>query len=51
MDEAGEVDGSAFVSGGEAAAVLEFDGDWADLDARSARLTAVISGRDVNRDV
>ncbi|WP_297081790.1 histidine phosphatase family protein [uncultured Demequina sp.] len=29
------------------AAVLEFDGDWADLGSRTARLTAVISGRDV----
>jgi phosphohistidine phosphatase len=29
------------------AAVLEFDGDWADLGSRSARLTVVLSGRDV----
>lgn len=27
------------------AAVLEFDGEWADLDSRSARLLTVISGR------
>ena len=33
------------------AAVLEFDGSWADLDARSARLTNIVSGRDVDRDV
>lgn len=30
------------------AAVIEFDCDWADLDSRCARLTAVISGRDVD---
>lgn len=29
------------------AAVLEFDGSWADLGARKARLTVVLSGRDV----
>ncbi|MFN3866176.1 MAG: SixA phosphatase family protein [Demequina sp.] len=29
------------------AAVLEFDGAWADLGSRQARLTAVLSGRDV----
>lgn len=29
------------------AAVLEFDGPWADLASRSARLTVVLSGRDV----
>ena len=29
------------------AAVLEFDGAWADLDSRTARLVAVLSGRDV----
>ena len=29
------------------AAVLEFDGAWAGLDSRTARLTAVVSGRDV----
>lgn len=33
------------------AAVLEFDGEWADLGARNARLTTIISGRDVDRDV
>ncbi len=29
------------------AAVLEFDCSWSELDARTARLTAVLSGRDV----
>ncbi len=29
------------------AGVLEFDGSWAELGARKARLTAVLSGRDV----
>lgn len=29
------------------AAVVEFDGAWADLSAREARLVAVVSGRDV----
>lgn len=29
------------------AAVLEFDGAWSELDSRGARLTAVVSGRDV----
>ncbi len=29
------------------AAVLEFDCAWSELDARTARLTAVLSGRDV----
>lgn len=29
------------------AAVLEFDGPWAELDARTARLSAVLSGRAV----
>lgn len=29
------------------AAVLEFDGAWADLGSRTARLTVVLSGRDV----
>ncbi|WP_084102667.1 histidine phosphatase family protein [Demequina sp. NBRC 110051] len=29
------------------AAVLEYDGDWADLGSSSARLVKVISGRDV----
>lgn len=33
------------------AAVLEFDGTWADLGSRSARLTTIISGRDADRDV
>lgn len=33
------------------AAVLEFDGQWAGLGSRSARLTTIISGRDVDRDV
>lgn len=32
------------------AAVLEFDGTWADLGSRSARLTAILSGRDADRD-
>ncbi len=30
------------------AAVLEIDGAWADLGARTGRLTAVLTGRDVN---
>ena len=29
------------------AAVLEFDGSWADLGSRQARMTVVLSGRDV----
>ena len=29
------------------AAVLEFDGSWAELGSRQARLTMVLSGRDV----
>lgn len=33
------------------AAVLEFDGSWSDLGSRTARLTSIVSGRGVDRDV